>query len=90
LSISVVLPTWPSRFQNSDFNDLLRNIIILNTPVYVHIDFVWLDTDKMVEFEDFYFEWLKERISPDPQQPELDDKAQQVLSFLIKEDRCTK
>lgn len=82
LTLSVILPTWPSRFQNSDFRDLLRNIIVLNAPVYVHIDFLWLNSDKMLEFEEVYFDWLEERISLDPRQPELDEKAQRIIDLL--------
>ena len=82
LTISIVIPKWPSRFQNSDFKDLLKNIIILNSPVYVHIDFIWLDIDKMIEFESVYFSWLRERVLIAPKQPDLDDKAIAVLNFL--------
>ena len=83
LTLSVILPTWPSRFQNSDFRDLLHNIIILNAPVYVHIDFQWLDIKQMGEFEAVYFGWLKERIEQEPRQPELDQKAQKVMNLLL-------
>lgn len=82
LTVSIILPTWPSRFQNSDFRDLLRNIIVLNAPVYIHIDFQWMNTDEMAAFETVYYDWLEERISPTPRQPELDDKAQQIMNLL--------
>ncbi len=82
LTVSIVLPTWPSRFQNSDFRDLLRNIIVLNAPVYIHIDFKWMNTEEMAEFESVYFDWLEERISPTPRQPELDNKAQRIMNLL--------
>jgi hypothetical protein len=82
LTVSIVLPTWPSRFQNSDFRDLLRNIIVLNAPVYIHIDFQWMNTEEMAKFETVYFDWLEERISPTPRQPELDDKAQRIMNLL--------
>lgn len=83
LSLSLILPKWPSRFQNPDFQDLLKNIIVLNAPVYVHIDFIWLNSDEMSAFENIYFDWLQERVSLEPKQPNLDDKAQQVADFLI-------
>jgi hypothetical protein len=82
LTISIIIPKWPSRFQNSDFKELLKNIILLNSPVYVHIDFIWLDIDNMIEFESVYFSWLKERLSISPQQPALDDKSVAVSNFL--------
>ena len=40
------------------------------------------DLDKMIEFESIYFDWLKERISLEPRQPDLDDKSITVLNFL--------
>lgn len=82
LTVSIILPTWPSRFQNSDFRDLLRNIIVLNAPVYIHIDFQWMNTHEMADFETVYFDWLEERISPTPRQPELDEKAQRIMNLL--------
>ena len=82
LKLSVILPKWPSRFQNPDFKDLLRNIISLNAPVYVHIDFLWLDSKDMDDFEMVYFDWLQERIALNPRQPELDEKAQKVMDLL--------
>lgn len=83
LTLSVILPTWPSRFQNEDFRDLLRNIIILNAPVYVHIDFQWLNSNEMADFERVYFDWLEERIVLSPRQPQLDEKAQRVMDLLL-------
>ncbi|MGH1337488.1 MAG: hypothetical protein ACRBFS_15300 [Aureispira sp.] len=83
LTLSIILPTWPSRFQNSDFKDLIRNIIILNAPVYVHIDFQWLNSEEMIKFEKVYYDWLQERIALEPRQPELDDKAQSVMDLLV-------
>lgn len=83
LTLSIILPTWPSRFQNSDFKDLIKNIIILNAPVYVHVDFQWLNSEEMREFEEVYYDWLQERIAVEPRQPELDDKAQRVMDLLV-------
>lgn len=84
LTLSVILPNWPSRFQNTDFKDLLRNIIVLNAPVYVHVDFHWLNSRDMAQFEEVYFDWLAERTAITPQQPELDNKAQRVMDLLTK------
>ena len=84
LTLSVVLPNWPSRFQNSDFRDLMRNIIVLNAPVYVHINFHWLNSRDMEQFEDIYFDWLEERVAIEPKQPDLDDKAQRVMDVLVQ------
>jgi hypothetical protein len=83
LTLSIIMPTWPSRFQNSDFKELIKNIIILNAPVYVHIDLQWLNSEEMIRFEEVYYDWLQERIALEPRQPELDDKAQRVMDMLV-------
>ncbi|MFK7798364.1 MAG: hypothetical protein AB8E82_13005, partial [Aureispira sp.] len=83
LTLSIIMPTWPSRFQNSDFKELIKNIIILNAPVYVHIDLQWLNSEEMIKFEEVYYDWLQERITLEPRQPELDDKAQRVMDMLV-------
>jgi hypothetical protein len=82
LSISVIMPAWPSRFQNSDFRSLLCNIFCVNAPVHLDIDFYWLELTEMREFEKVYFDWLEERNSLYPQQPALDDKATLVVEYL--------
>ena len=84
LNMSIVLPTWPSRFQNSDFQDLLRKIIVLNAPVHLHVEFVWLNSSQMREFETIYFRWLESRVASNPQQPNLDERAKTVMDFLLK------
>jgi hypothetical protein len=38
----------------------------------------------MKEFEALYFDWLEERNSLHPMQPELDDKAMRVMEYLQK------
>ena len=84
LNMSIVLPTWPSRFQNSDFQDLLRKVIVLNAPVHLHVEFVWLNSNQMREFESIYFNWLESRVATNPQQPHLDERAKTVMDFLLK------
>ncbi len=84
LGMSIVLPTWPSRFQNEDFRALLRNLFYINAPVHVDIDFYWLEIAEMGEFEQLYFDWLEERNSLYPKQPDLDDKALSVAEYLQK------
>ncbi len=82
LAISVIMPTWPSRFQNSDFRNLLCNIFCVNAPVHLDINFYWLEFSEMQGFEKVYFDWLEERNSLYPLQPALDDKATTVVNYL--------
>jgi len=82
LGISVIMPAWPSRFQNSDFRNLLCNIFCVNAPVHLDINFYWLEFSEMQDFEKVYFDWLEERNSLYPVQPALDDKATMVVNYL--------
>ncbi|MEM7104656.1 MAG: hypothetical protein AAF502_16080 [Bacteroidota bacterium] len=68
LRISMILPSWPVRFQSVDFRDLLREFVVSNAPGHVVIDFIWLDPDEMGKFEQAYMPWLeeKEKEKPDP------------------------
>jgi hypothetical protein len=84
LGMSVIMPAWPSRFQNSDFRSLLCNAFVVNAPVHLNLDFYWLEVSEMKEFEALYFDWLEERNSLHPMQPELDDKAMKVMEYLQK------
>lgn len=82
LGMSIILPSWPSRFQNSDFRTLVRNVFIVNAPAHIKIDFHWLEISDMKNFELLYFDWLEERNSLHPAQPDLDDKALSVVEYL--------
>ncbi len=84
LGMSVIMPAWPSRFQNSDFKTLLCNVFCVNAPVHLDINFYWLEHSEMEDFEKCYFSWLEERNSLYPQQPALDDKAMLVVDYLQK------
>lgn len=90
LSMSVILPAWPSRFQNDDFRALLCNVFCINAPVHVDIQFYWLEVSEMRAFEQCYFDWLEERNSLYPNQPDLDDKALSVAEFLQKIQQASK
>jgi hypothetical protein len=84
LGMSVIMPAWPSRFQNSDFKTLLCNVFCVNAPVHLDINFYWLEHSEMEDFEKCYFSWLEERNTLYPQQPALDDKAMLVVDYLQK------
>lgn len=80
--VSIVMPNWTTRFQNADFRNLLRNAVIVNTPVHLHINFFWIGVEEMEDFERATNEWLYERIAIEPRQPQLDEKGL-VLTELL-------
>jgi hypothetical protein len=82
LNLSVVLPAWPTRFQNADFKSVFQNLFCLNSPVHLEINFYWLEYSEMENFEKVYFEWLEERSQLEPIQTELDEKALAIVDFI--------
>jgi hypothetical protein len=82
LSLSVVMPSWPSRFQNSDFRNVLKNLFIANAPAHLDCNFYWLNYNQTLEFEKLYFEWMKAKADLDPKQPDLDNSSLKLVEFL--------
>ncbi|EJF52662.1 hypothetical protein SapgrDRAFT_0933 [Saprospira grandis DSM 2844] len=84
LDMSIILPAWPSRFQNEDFQDLMHAVFTINAPAHININFYYLDINEMKAFEEKYFAWLEERNAVEAQQPELDNMAMEVVAELQK------
>ena len=57
--ISIVLPSWTTRFHNGEFKKLLEETIIMNCPSHICPDFLWLDFQAMLKFEIDYQNWIK-------------------------------
>lgn len=59
-TLTIVLPSWPARFQYSEFRRFTEDLIRQQTPVYYRISFRWLGIAEMRRFEDVYYAWLPE------------------------------
>jgi len=80
--VSVIMPNWTSRFQNADFRLLVKNTFMVNTPAHLHVNFYWIGIEEMEDFERVQADWMYERISIEPQQPDLDEKALALTKLL--------
>lgn len=58
-SLTIVLPSWPARFQYAEFRKFTEDLIREQTPVYFKVSFRWLGIAEMRQFEGIYFPWLK-------------------------------
>ncbi|ACU61394.1 hypothetical protein [Chitinophaga pinensis] len=58
-AITIVLPSWPARFQYAEFRKFTEDLIREQTPVYYKVSFRWLGIADMRHFENIYFPWLK-------------------------------
>ncbi len=61
LQLSVVLPSWPHRFQNPEFKHFVENTIREETPAHVTVYVQWLDKEAMGTFVTAYEEGVKKR-----------------------------
>jgi len=56
--INFILPSWPARFQDSKFKHLIEQTITEYLPAHLIPTFSFLDLEKMVAFENIYFDWI--------------------------------
>ena len=54
LQISVILPDWPTRFQNQQFRLFVEQTVRDETPVHITVYIRWLDKQAMSNFEQAY------------------------------------
>ena len=79
--ITVVLPAWPTRFQDSGFRIFTENLFREYTPAHIKLQFKWLGIGKMKKFEDLFFDW---RESMRGEHKTADDivKSDKLISFI--------
>ncbi|MFT5779469.1 MAG: hypothetical protein ACI837_002428 [Crocinitomicaceae bacterium] len=84
LKLSFILPSWPVRFQDTNFKNLINNSLEDNLPVHLLAKTYWLSYDGMVEFERIYFNWLHSLKSARGSEPGSQrTEAYQLIKFLV-------
>ncbi len=58
---TVVLPSWPARFQDLGFRSHLQNLFRKHGPAHVSLNFKWMGITEMEYFEHVHGTWLKEK-----------------------------
>lgn len=81
-TVSIFYPSWPARFQNAEFVEILRKTIRREVPAHVHIHFIPMGVHEMKEFEDAYSDWLHARSKEVPVTRNINGKAK-VLAGII-------
>lgn len=56
--MSVILPVWPARFQDSDFREFVESLFREQAPAHMRLQFFWMTTKEMKKFESVYFSWI--------------------------------
>ena len=57
--VTIVIPYWPQRFQNTNFRAFFENTIRRELPAYIMPRIVWANPRDMNKFEIAYCEWLR-------------------------------
>ncbi|NLR56887.1 hypothetical protein HGH93_02155 [Chitinophaga polysaccharea] len=57
--ISILLPSWPARFQYKEFRSFAEELFREHTAVQFRMHYKWLGIADMQTFESLYFNWLK-------------------------------
>jgi len=81
---SIILPSWPARFQSSGFRTLVENWCRQSAPAHVSIDFYWMGFHQMKSFEKKYDQWLGV-LRADQENPDVRNKLSlELLMELLK------
>lgn len=83
LQISFVCPNWSGRFRSDKMKYLFENVVKLNSPAHLKINFFWISLDEMKEFEDYYEKWLQGKNDTKFSRRKL-DKLSKVLLLLLQ------
>jgi len=83
LQASFIIPSWSGRFNSNRMKYLFENIVKMNSPAHLKLNFLWLGIENLAKFEKYYELWLQQRCEEDPKQPLLDNLSH-ILMLLIK------
>jgi hypothetical protein len=86
LQLSFVIPMWSGRFNSSRMKYLFENIVKMNAPAHLKLNFYWLGIEDLALFENYYERWIQERCKEEPTQPLLDRLSHLILLLLNKFD----
>lgn len=78
---TLVLPSWPARFQDNQFREFITRLFLDNCPVHLRLNFLWLNLKEMAAFENQYFDWLT-AINKDKSSLQVSDLTDNLIAIL--------
>ncbi len=84
MNVTVVLPSWPARFQDPEFKTFVENLFNSTAPAHICFNFQWLGIKKMKNFEEVYFAWVQSLKTSDGS-----SKTAEILAELIGSNKYT-
>ena len=87
--LTVIMPSWPYRFQDSQFRRHIEQTILRETPAHLAVNVKWLNFSKMGQFEEIWYAYLATRAgfleNPMPgMQEQLDVLTENLLELLAE------
>ena len=79
--MSIILPSWPARFQYQEFRNFAEGLFGEHTPVQFRLHFSWLGIAAMRTFEALYFHWLKAMQGEEDRQ----QAATALIALIVKD-----
>ncbi|QIE56039.1 hypothetical protein G5B40_11595 [Pikeienuella piscinae] len=80
--VSIILPYWPSRFQNLDFRRFAERLIREETPAHIHPRICWIDNGQMAALDAAHRAW-REALAAKPHDADaLRDAAAALIDVL--------
>ena len=84
LKLSLVMPAWPSRFQDEEFRRFFELVVAMNVPAHITVDYRWLEFDEMSQFEKVFKNWLDAKAAPEPDFDQQQSLSVQLGQFLTQ------
>ena len=81
--MTMVFPSWPIRFQSTDFRNLIHEFIIQESPTHVFVNVLWLGFEDMEVFEKTYKEWLQLKTSLEAHDPRLINASKKLMGLIM-------
>ena len=78
LQVSFICPRWSGRFRSNKMKYLFENVVKLNSPAHLKINFHWLSIQEMNLFEEPFEKWLILR-KEDTNKKRLDQLSAYIL-----------
>ncbi|MGZ8244778.1 hypothetical protein [Methylomagnum sp.] len=80
--LSVMLPSWPTRFREPGFQQFAENTVRENCPAHLACRCLWLNRALLEDFETVYGEWERLKTEPGGNPSETDDAAEALRAFI--------
>ncbi len=81
--VSLIMPSWPVRFQDDNFRAKMENILYEQIPAHIAFQLYWIDLNEMIGFEEIYYKWF-ELISNNKHSEERINTSYRIITEIQK------